>query len=66
VWEVDNEANVLSKRFHKSVIKSKRAMTYEEAQNIIDDATQQNEIAKSLRNLNRLAKILKKRRMDNG
>ncbi|XP_016981483.2 exosome complex exonuclease RRP44 [Drosophila rhopaloa] len=66
VWEVDKEANVLSKRFHKSVIKSKRAMTYEEAQVIIDDPTQQNEIAKSLRNLNRLAKILKKRRMDNG
>ncbi|XP_034662010.1 LOW QUALITY PROTEIN: exosome complex exonuclease RRP44 [Drosophila subobscura] len=66
IWEVDKEANVINKRFHKSVIKSKRAMTYEEAQVLIDDATQQNEIAKSLRQLNRLAKILKKRRMDNG
>jgi len=66
VWELDKEANVLDKRFHKSVIKSKRAMTYEEAQVIIDDSTQQNELAKSLRNLNKLAKILKKRRMDSG
>ncbi|KAH8268133.1 hypothetical protein KR026_000560 [Drosophila bipectinata] len=66
VWEVDHKANVLNKRFHKSVIKSKRAMTYEEAQVMIDDAADQGEIAKSLRNLNKLAKILKKRRMDNG
>ncbi|KAH8323642.1 hypothetical protein KR074_008256 [Drosophila pseudoananassae] len=66
VWEVDHEAKVLNKRFHKSVIKSKRAMTYEEAQVLIDDAAEQGEIAKSLRNLNKLAKILKKRRMDNG
>ncbi|EDV34004.1 uncharacterized protein Dana_GF20740 [Drosophila ananassae] len=66
VWEVDHDANVISKRFHKSVIKSKRAMTYEEAQVLIDDPADQGEIAKSLRNLNKLAKILKKRRMDNG
>lgn len=66
VWEVDRDANVISKRFHKSVIKSKRAMTYEEAQVLIDDPAEQGEIAKSLRNLNKLAKILKKRRMDNG
>lgn len=66
VWEVDHQANILAKRFHKSVIKSKRAMTYEEAQAIIDDEAQTGEIAQSLRHLNRLAKILKKRRMDNG
>ncbi|KAM8705694.1 hypothetical protein ACLKA7_010057 [Drosophila subpalustris] len=66
VWEMDKEANVLTKRFHKSVIKSKRAMTYEEAQVLIDDSAQTGEIAKSLRHLNRLAKILKQRRMDNG
>lgn len=41
-------------------------MTYEMAQIIIDDASQNNAIAQSLRNLNKLAKILKKRRMDNG
>ncbi|KAI8129308.1 hypothetical protein FF38_13008 [Lucilia cuprina] len=66
IWEMDHKANIINKRFHKSIIKSKSAMTYEMAQIIIDDATQNNEIAKSLRNLNRLAKILKKRRMDNG
>lgn len=66
VWEMDHNANIISKKFHKSVIKSKSAMTYEMAQIIIDDASQNNAIAQSLRNLNKLAKILKKRRMDNG
>ncbi|XP_055847363.1 exosome complex exonuclease RRP44 [Episyrphus balteatus] len=66
VWELDHDANIINKRFHKSVIKSKKAMTYEEAQIIIDDKNQNNELAKSLRNLNKLAKILKKKRMDNG
>ena len=41
-------------------------MTYEEAQIKIDDATQQDSLSKSLRGLNSLAKILKKKRIDNG
>lgn len=66
VWEMDLQANILSTRFHKSIIKSKRAMTYEEAQLTIDDKTRTDSIAESLRNLNKLAKILKKRRLENG
>lgn len=66
VWEMDHNANILETRYHKSVIKSKSAMTYEQAQLIIDDPTQNHEIAKSLRHLNRLAKILKKKRIENG
>lgn len=66
VWEMDDEANVLERRFHKSVICSKRAMTYEEAQLVIDDAGQQTELAESLRQLNRLAKIMKQRRIERG
>lgn len=66
IWELDDEANILNVRFHKSVIESKKAMTYEEAQLIIDDSSQQHEIAESLRNLNRLAKVLKQRRIENG
>jgi exosome complex exonuclease DIS3/RRP44 len=66
IWELDQDANILATRFHKSVIKSKQAMTYEEAQLIIDDASQQHDTAKSLRNLNKLAKLLKQKRIDNG
>lgn len=66
IWEIDENANILSTKFHKSVIESKKSMTYEEAQLLIDDVIQQNELVESLRNLNMLAKILKKRRMLNG
>lgn len=66
IWEIDEEANILSTKFHKSIIKSSAALTYEQAQLIIDDSSQQNDIADSLRNLNNLAKVLKKRRIDKG
>lgn len=66
VWELDQQANIIATKFHKSVINSKRAMTYEEAQLIIDDDAQQHDIAESLRGLNKLAKILKQRRINNG
>lgn len=29
IWEMDEEANIFETRYHKSVIKSKKAMTYE-------------------------------------
>lgn len=66
IWEIDEDANIVDTRYHKSVIKSKKAMTYEEAQLIIDDASQKHDIATSLRLLNMLAKKLKKRRLENG
>ncbi|XP_018576622.1 exosome complex exonuclease RRP44 [Anoplophora glabripennis] len=66
IWEMDKKANILNTRFHKSIIRSRRAMTYEEAQITIDDKSKNDSIAASLRNLNMLAKILKKRRLENG
>uniref|UniRef100_A0A182KC56 Protein DIS3 homolog n=1 Tax=Anopheles christyi TaxID=43041 RepID=A0A182KC56_9DIPT len=66
IWELDDQANIKLTKYHKSVIKSKNALTYEEAQIIIDDAKQTNEVAVSLRMLNKLAKILKKRRTEKG
>ncbi|XP_060801952.1 exosome complex exonuclease RRP44 [Amyelois transitella] len=66
VWEIDENANVLATKFHKSVIKSKAAMTYEEAQIAIDDESRKDDIANSLRTLNALAKKLKRKRLDNG
>uniref|UniRef100_A0A182Q2N5 Protein DIS3 homolog n=1 Tax=Anopheles farauti TaxID=69004 RepID=A0A182Q2N5_9DIPT len=66
IWELDEQANIKHTKYHKSVIKSKNALTYEEAQIIIDDPRQTNEVATSLRMLNKLAKILKRRRTENG
>ncbi|GLV32990.1 Dis3 [Carabus blaptoides fortunei] len=66
VWEMTKDAYIVSVEFHKSIIKSRRAMTYEEAQLKIDDKSSNDALAVSLRNLNKLAKILKRRRIDNG
>lgn len=66
IWELDKNANIVNTKFHKSVIESKAALTYEEAQLIIDDKNKNDDIAKSLRRLNELAKILKRKRTDNG
>ena len=60
------QAEILSTKFTKSVIRSRRAYTYSEAQATIDDSKQKGPLAVSLRGLNQLAKIMKKNRMDKG
>ena len=66
LWEMDENANILSTKFHKSIIKSKSAMTYEMAQNLIDNSNDDSSIAESLRNLLQLSRILKRRRIESG
>lgn len=66
VWEMTPDADIVSVDFFKSIISSKAAMTYAEAQMIIDDASRQDQIAKGLRHLNELAKKLKQKRIDAG
>eukprot|EP00124_Ichthyophonus_hoferi_P005291 Ihof_evm1s731 gene=Ihof_evmTU1s731 len=52
--------------FTKSIIRSKASLTYEEAQSRIDDPTMKDELTEGIRELNRLAKIFRQRRMDAG
>ncbi|XP_033115744.1 exosome complex exonuclease RRP44-like [Anneissia japonica] len=66
IWEMTEDAEVVSTRFCKSVICSRSAYTYEQAQLKIDDKSQSDALTLSLRNLNKLAKILKRGRMSNG
>ncbi|NWX39904.1 RRP44 exonuclease, partial [Steatornis caripensis] len=66
IWEMNDKAEILKTRFTKSVINSKASLTYAEAQMRIDSATMNDDITISLRGLNKLAKILKKKRIDNG
>eukprot|EP00794_Sanderia_malayensis_P006904 gene6904-7682_t len=66
VWEITKDAEIVATEFHKSIVNSKASLTYAEAQLIIDDSSRQDRLAESLRNLNSLAKILKKRRIDSG
>lgn len=66
IWEMNDDAKILRKSFFKSIIKSKAALTYAEAQMKIDDKNLNDELTVSLRLLNMLAKILKKQRVENG
>lgn len=66
LWEMTPQAEVVSTEFTKSIICSRVSFTYAEAQMRIDDPSQTDEISTSLRHLNKLAKILKARRIDQG
>ena len=66
LWEMTPDANIVSTQFTKSVIRSRAALTYAEAQMRIDDPKQSDPVTESLRHLNRLAKILKQGRVEKG
>ena len=64
IFEMDDNANIINHRIKKTVIKSDRRFTYEEAQEIIE--TGKGDYAEEVLTLDRLAKILRKRRFENG
>ncbi|KAG0315372.1 exosome catalytic subunit dis3 [Dissophora globulifera] len=66
IWELNEDAEIVHVRFTKSVIASKASLTYEEAQNRIDDDRMQDDVTKGIRVLNQLAKKLKQKRLDAG
>ncbi|GFN79180.1 exosome complex exonuclease rrp44, partial [Plakobranchus ocellatus] len=66
LWELTPDADIVKTDFTKSIIDSKASLTYAEAQLKIDDPNAHDNLTMSLRGLNRLAKILKKKRLDNG
>lgn len=67
IWRMQKStADVLSVRFTKSIINSKASLTYEIAQSMIDDLSNNTPIHQSLRGLNNLAKILKMKRIERG
>ncbi|KAG5979568.1 hypothetical protein E4U55_005013 [Claviceps digitariae] len=66
LWEVDSNADIVNVRFTKSVIKSREAFSYEQAQLRIDDSSQQDELTEGMRTLLMLSRKLKKKRMEAG
>lgn len=66
IWEMTPQAEVLSARFCKSIIKSRGELSYEQAQQRIDDPAMNDDLTESLRNLNMLAKQIKTKRIENG
>uniref|UniRef100_A0A7I4B4B4 Uncharacterized protein n=1 Tax=Physcomitrium patens TaxID=3218 RepID=A0A7I4B4B4_PHYPA len=66
IWVMNSEAEIESVRFTKSVIKSCAAMSYLEAQTRMDDSRLTDGLTTDLRNMNRLAKIMRLRRIERG
>jgi exosome complex exonuclease DIS3/RRP44 len=66
LWEMTPNAEVVSAEFTKSVIRSREAFSYEQAQMRIDDPSQNDELTQSMRTLLHLSKILRQKRMDAG
>ncbi|KAL1306709.1 hypothetical protein AAFC00_005378 [Neodothiora populina] len=66
LWEVTPDADIVRSEFTKSVIRSKEAFSYEQAQIRIDDASQQDDLTNGIRMLLMLSKKLKQKRMDAG
>jgi len=66
LWEFDDEGNIFDVRFCKSAIHSVASLTYDEAQAMLDDPSRSDEVAESVRLLNKLARILRQRRIDAG
>lgn len=66
IWIVDSKTcEIKETKFSKSIIRSKAALTYKEAQLKIDSSSK-DEVSESLRRLNNLAKVLKKQRIEKG
>ncbi|KIY91276.1 putative Exosome complex exonuclease RRP44 [Monoraphidium neglectum] len=66
IWEMSRDAEILSTRFTKGVIRSRAALTYAEAQARIDDPSQTDEVTTGLRHLLSLAKKLRAGRVARG
>ena len=64
IFEMDDNANVIDYRIGRTVIKSDRRFTYEEAQNIIE--TGEGDFKNEILTLDKLAKALRHRRYENG
>ena len=66
LWEITKDAEVIRSTFTKSVIRSREAFTYEQAQIRIDDAAQKDDLSQGLRVLMMLSKNLRQKRMNAG
>ena len=67
LWEFDkNSLEIKNVKYGKSVIKSMAALTYEQAQNILNDKNDNSKMAISIKILDLITKDLKRRRMEDG
>jgi len=67
IWEIDPQLQVVNAHFTRSVIHSVAALTYDEAQAMLDEGDNENdEIGTSVRLLGHIARTLRARRIEDG
>ena len=66
IWEISPDAEIVNVDFTKSVIRSREAFSYEQAQLRIDDKSQKDDLTEGMRILLMLSKKLRQKRMDAG
>ena len=67
LWEMDKDTLEIKKvKYGKSVIRSRAALTYEKANTIMNDKNDNSDLANGIRNLNKIAKHLKQKRIEAG
>ncbi|XP_075481686.1 exosome complex exonuclease RRP44 homolog A-like [Primulina tabacum] len=66
IWEMTPEAEIISTKFTKAIIKSCAALSYVEAQARMDDSRLVDPLTTDLRNMNALAKIMRRKRIERG
>jgi exosome complex exonuclease DIS3/RRP44 len=66
IWEITPDADIVNSEFTKSVIKSREAFSYEQAQLRVDDPSQRDPLTTNIRTLMMLSKKFKQKRMDAG
>lgn len=64
IFELDKNAKIVNSQIARTVTRSNRRFTYEEAQNVIE--TGEGDFKEAILELDRLAKILRKERYENG
>lgn len=64
IFEMNDEAKVLNSKIARTVIKSNRRFSYEEAQDVIE--TGLGDCVEEIQKLNEMAKILRRQRYENG
>lgn len=66
VWRLTNDAEVVSTDFHRSIVYSRAALTYGQAQDMLDDPAMSGPVPEGVRLLNHVARILRRRRVEAG
>lgn len=66
LWEITPTGQIIKAEFFKSIIHSIAALTYDEAQMMIDDPKANDVRASSVKQLNKLSKLFRQRRLEAG